>query len=107
MRIIITARHCEIADELRVRARTLLGRLERIAPRPHDGQILFDADHGRPTAEVRLHVARGTVLVGTARGPDHRTALDLAMAKVRRQLDKSPARRRAAGGRRAQGREPR
>ncbi len=107
MRITITARHCEIADELRVRARTLLARLERIAPRPHDGRILFIADHGRPTAEVRLHVARGAVLVGTARAADHRSALDLAIAKVRRQLDKSPARRRASAARRVRGRAPR
>jgi ribosomal subunit interface protein len=99
MRITITARHCEVADELRARARTVLARIERIAPRPHDGQIVFIADHGRPTAEVRLHLARGPVLVGTARGADHRTALDLAAAKVRRQLDKSPRRRRAAASR--------
>src|SRR5690348_13982845 len=107
MRITITARHCEVADELRARARTLLARLERIAPRPHDGQVLFIADHGRPTVELRLHVARGAVLVGSARAADHRTALDRAAAKVRRQLDKTPRRRRAAATHRARRREPR
>src|SRR2546428_13305926 len=99
MRITITARHCEIPDELRMRARTLLERLTRLAPRSHDGQVLFVADHGTPTVEVRLHTARGAVHVGTAGGADHRTALDRAVAKVRRQLDKSPARRRRGGGR--------
>jgi ribosomal subunit interface protein len=107
MRITITARRCEIADELRARARTLLERLGRIALRPQDGQVLFVADHGRPTVEVRLHAARGAVHVATARGADHRTALDSAAAKVRRQLDKSPTRRRAAATRRALQREPR
>lgn len=96
MQITITARHGDLSDELRARARTVLERLERVAPRPHHGRVLFVADHGRPTAEVRLHVARGAVLVGTARGADLRTALDLAAAKIRRQLDKSPARRRGA-----------
>ncbi|HVH66471.1 MAG TPA: HPF/RaiA family ribosome-associated protein [Gemmatimonadales bacterium] len=99
MRITITARHCEVADELRARVRTVLARLERIAPRPHHGQVVFIADHGRPTAEVRLHVARGGLLVATARATDHRTALDRAAAKVRRQLDKTPRRRRATGRR--------
>jgi ribosome-associated translation inhibitor RaiA len=66
---------------------------------------VFVADNGRPTAEVRLHMARGAVLVATARGADHRTALDLAAAKIRRQLDKTPRRRRAAT-RRARRREP-
>ena len=94
MRITITARHCEIPDELRARARERLERLARIAPRPHDGRVVFVADHGRPTVEVRLHTGRGAVHVGTARGADHRTALDLAVAKVRRQLDKDPTRRR-------------
>jgi len=107
MRITITARHCEIPDELRGRARARLERLARIAPRPHDGRVVFGADHGRPTVEVRLHTARGAVHVGTARGADHRTALDLAVAKVRRQLDKASTRRRGAATRRTLEREPR
>lgn len=101
MRITITARHCDVADELRMRARALLARLERIAPRPHDARILFVADNGRPLVEVRLHAARGVLHVAKARAGDHRTALDAAVAKVRRQLDKSPVRRRAGARRRA------
>src|SRR5213078_3002028 len=58
MRITITARHCEIPDALRARARERLERLARIAPRPHDGSIVFVADNGRPTVEVRLHNVR-------------------------------------------------
>src|SRR5436853_7428059 len=96
MRITITARHCEIPDELRARARERLERLARIAPRPHDGRVVFEADHGRPTVEVRLHTGRGAVHVGTARGADHRTALVHAVAKVRRHLDKDSTRRQAA-----------
>src|SRR6267378_830771 len=98
MRITITARHCEIPDELRARARERLERLARIAPRPHDGRVVFVADNGRPTVEVRLHTARGAV---------HRSALDLAVAKVRRQLDKDPTRRRGGPTRRAREPEPR
>lgn len=101
MRITITARHCDIPDALRARARERLERLARIASRPHDGRIVFVADNGRPTVEVRLHTVRGAILVGTARGADHRSALDQAVAKVRRQLDHSPARRRASQRRRS------
>lgn len=103
MRITITARHCELAPELRARARNLVERLARVAPRPHDARVVFDADHGRPSVEVRLHTARGALHVGTARAADQGSALNLAVAKVRRQLDKSPTRRRAAM-RRATGR---
>jgi ribosome-associated translation inhibitor RaiA len=94
MRTTITARHCEVSDELRARARELVGRLAKVAARPHDAQVLFLEDHGAATAEVRLHTARGQVYVGSAAGTDHRSALDRAVARVRRQLDKTPARRR-------------
>ena len=94
MRITITARHCDLAPEVRARARALVERLARVAPRPHDARVVFDADHGRPAVEVRLHAARGVLHVGTARGADQGSALNLAVAKVRRQLDKSPVRRR-------------
>lgn len=96
MHTTITARHCELPDELRLRARTLLERLTRLAPRPHDAQVVFGEDHGAASVEVRLHGARGVVYVGRAAGADQRTALDLAVAKVRRQLDKPATRRRPA-----------
>ena len=107
MRITITARHTPVADELRGRAQALLARLARLAPRAPDGQVIFVEDHGRPTVEVRLHAGRGTTHVGTAEAADLRTALDRAVAKVRRQLDHAPGRRRVGRRRRARAREPR
>ncbi|HEV8264649.1 MAG TPA: HPF/RaiA family ribosome-associated protein [Gemmatimonadales bacterium] len=96
MRTTITARHCDIPDELRARARTLLERLGKVASRPHDAQVIFADDHGEAAVEVRLHTARGHVHVAKALAGDHRTALDRAAARLRRQLDKKamPARRR-------------
>ena len=107
MRITVTARHCDVPDELRARARVLVERLTKVAGRSHDGQVIFGTDHGSATAEVRLHTAHGAVHVGTAAAADHRSALDLAVAKVRRQLDKAVARRRSPRPRRARQREPR
>ena len=96
MRTTITARHCDIPDELRDHARERLDRLGKVASRPHDGQVIFAEDHGEASVEVRLHTARGRVYVGRALAGDHRSALDRAAARVRRQLDKKPpaARRR-------------
>ena len=88
MRITITARHCDVPDDLRARARARLERLGRLAPRSHHLQLIFGADPGRSTAELRLHTSRGQVHVAAADGADHRSALDRAVAKVRRQLDK-------------------
>ena len=101
MRITVTARHCDISPDLRDRARDLMERLAKVAARPHDGQVIFEDDHGVATAELRLHTARGVLLVGRAEGDDHRSALDRAAARVRRQLDKSPAKRSGPARRRS------
>jgi ribosomal subunit interface protein len=105
MRMTITARHTEVSDDLRKRARDLVERLARVAPRPENAQVIFGDDHDVAVVELRLHVARGAVLVGRAEATDHRSALDRAAARVRRQLDKSPAKRSGPARRRARARE--
>jgi ribosomal subunit interface protein len=91
--ITVTARHGEIPDELRERARELVGRLEKIARRPQEARVTFDTDHGSSTVELRLRLPQGRVHMATGSAVDHRSALDRAVAKVRRQLDKTPVRR--------------
>ena len=104
MRVTITARHTDVSGDLRRRARELVERLARVAPRPEDAQVIFGDDHDVAIVELRLHVARGDVLVGRAEAADHRSALDRAAARVRRQLDKSPAKRSGPARRRARAR---
>lgn len=94
----ITARHCEISDELRQRAATVLGRLGGLANRAVEGAVIFDVAAGRPTAEIRL--TGGVTFRATGEEKDHRTALDRAEDKIRRQLDKTVQLRR---GRSAKG----
>jgi ribosome-associated translation inhibitor RaiA len=99
MRTTVTVRHCVASDALRARARELVARLSKVAPRPQDAQVIFLADHGGAAVEIRLRAARGQVYVGRAEGADHRSALDRAAARVRRQLDKTPERGRRAARR--------
>lgn len=94
MQTTITARHCEITDALRERATAVLERLGSVAPRPVDFTAVFDTEGMQQTAELRLHVARGEVLVAKGEAGDHRTALDRAEEKLRRQLEKAAARPR-------------
>ncbi|MGD8726767.1 MAG: HPF/RaiA family ribosome-associated protein [Gemmatimonadales bacterium] len=96
MRTTVTVRHCEIPDELRDRAQTLIEKTAKAAHRPQRAEIVFDVDHGQKVVEIQLYLPRGQVKVATAEADDFRTALDRAMAKVRNQLDKissRPARR--------------
>jgi ribosomal subunit interface protein len=101
MKTNITARHGEVPDRLRERAEIVLARLARFAERPTSAQVTFDTDGPRAAAELIIKAARGAVHVASAEARDHRTALDRATAKLRRQLDKrEPSHRRAAAGKR-------
>jgi putative sigma-54 modulation protein len=94
MQTTITARHCEISEALRERALTVVERLGNIATRPIEATVVFDAEGLQQTAELRLHVSRGEVLVAKGDAEDHRTALDRAEDKLRKQLEKASAKPR-------------
>jgi ribosomal subunit interface protein len=96
MQTTITARHTEISDALRQRALTVAERLGSLATRPIEATVVFDTAGLQQTAELRLHVSRGEVLVAKGEAEDHRTALDRAEDKLRKQLEKASARPRRA-----------
>ena len=95
MQTTITARHCEISEALRQRAGEVVDRIGAFAARPIEATVVFDADGLRRTAEIRLHVARGEVLVARGEADDHRSALDRAEEKLRRQVEKTARPRRS------------
>jgi ribosomal subunit interface protein len=88
MQTTITVRHCEIPDGLRERAITVMERLGKVTPRPMEMMVVFDTDGQRQTAELRLHLARGEILMAGGQAADHRTALDRAEEKLRRQVER-------------------
>ena len=96
MRITVSARHTEITDALRQRARTVAGRLAELSPHALDATVVFDAGHLQQTVELRLHARGRKLLIGIGEGPDHRTALDRAEEKLRVQLMKAGKQRQNA-----------
>ena len=88
MQTTITARHCEISDELRARAVAVVERLAGLSHRAMDAAVVFDQTPDGGLAEIRFHLRGPEVLVGTGDGADHRTALDRAEEKIRRQLER-------------------
>ena len=88
MQTTITARHCQITDALRDRAREVSDRLARHADRPIDGSVIFDVERNEQTVELKIHLSHGEVLVAAGTGTDHRTALDRAEERMRRQLER-------------------
>lgn len=95
MQTTITTRHCEVSDALRERAISVTERLGSLASRPMEMTVVFDAEGSQQTVELRLHVARGEILIARGEAADHRTALDRAEEKLRRQVERVSHRRRA------------
>jgi len=104
MRITVSARHCEISDALRQRARAVSGRLAELSPHALDATVVFDAGPLQQAVELRLHARGRKMLIGVGQGPDHRTALDRAEEKLRVQLMKAGKLRQHS--RRARSRSP-
>jgi ribosome-associated translation inhibitor RaiA len=93
---VITARHCDVTSELRQRASAIVQRVSAFAGRPMETSVVFGAEAGVSTAEVRLHVAQGDVFIARGEGPDHGTALDRAEERLRKQLERAVGRTRGA-----------
>ena len=94
MDVTVSARHCTITDELRERATQVVERLAQRTPFAQDATVVFDAETLRQTAEIRIRLTGGEVLVATGAGDDHRTALDQAERRLRRQLSRPGAKPR-------------
>ncbi len=99
MRITITARHTEIDNDLRAHTRELVEKVAKLVRRPHHAHVIFTEDHGEAGIEIAVHVPRGRVHVAKSQAADHRSALDAAIARVKRQLldeKETPRARRTA-----------
>ena len=96
MQTTITARHGEVPEALRERAITVVERLGKVTPRPMEMTVVFDVDGLDQTAELRLHLASGEILLAKGGGPDHRTALDRAEDRLRRRVERATKRPRKA-----------
>jgi ribosome-associated translation inhibitor RaiA len=95
METTITARRVEIPAELRARAESSVERLGFLASRPVKATVVFGMDGIDSTAELRMHLSHGELLVASGAGPDHRTALDRAEERLRRQVGRDSGRFRA------------
>ncbi len=93
MPVTVTARHCELPDLLRQHAHEVAERLATRAGRPLDVSLLFDVEGGVPTAEIKAQALGEELLLAAGRGDDHRSALDQAEGRMRRQLEKPGTRR--------------
>jgi ribosomal subunit interface protein len=86
MRITITARHTEIDDDLRAHARELVAKVSKLVRRPQHAQVTFTEAAGLAGVEIEVHAPRARSYIAKAEEADHRSALDTASARLKRQL---------------------
>jgi ribosome-associated translation inhibitor RaiA len=90
-----------VSEALQGRARAVAGRFDKQSPHALNATFIFDVSPTAHSVEIVLHARGKKVLKGKGQGPDHRTALDRAEAKLRPQLA------RATGTQRSRRKAPR
>ncbi len=95
MYTVITARHCAISDDLRRRTQSVIDHLTPASGDVIDAAVVFDTTGSACTAELRMHLAHEDLVVAHGSALDHRSALDLAEVRIRRQLTRLCGRSRA------------
>ncbi len=94
MRVQITARHCDVPDETRLRATSLMERLEKFEPNLKSADLVFE--EGRLGCEVEgiLAIDRAEPVVARGDGRDFTAASDDLSDKLARILRRRRSQRR-------------
>ena len=85
----VSSRHGDLDPSLRDRTETVLARLAGFAPQAVEAAVIFDTVPEGGWVEIKLHLPGGHILVATATEKVHRTALDRAEEKLRKQIDRA------------------
>lgn len=93
MQIILSARHVNLADDLRAHLDTQFMRLGRFDSRVSRVEVTLKEEKTRCIAEAVLSIDRASPIHGRAEAQDFRSAIDRLSDKLSRQLKKARSRR--------------
>ena len=93
MQVSIVWRHSSVASDLQDYANKKLFHLQRLSRRIEKCGIIFGRERKKHVAEMVLSLPGGVTLVASVRSDDLRTAVDMVVEKLERQLDKYKVRR--------------
>lgn len=93
MRVVVSARNCELTDGLRDAVDRRFGRLGRFERRATRAEVRLTAEKQGCTADARVYVDGSGSMHASGRGADPRTALDRAVDKLSRQLRRNHGKR--------------
>ncbi|MEW6355956.1 MAG: ribosome-associated translation inhibitor RaiA [Planctomycetota bacterium] len=94
MKITISGRHMDVTDGIREHALARFQKLDRLSLKIDHVKLAIWVEGTRHTAEAVVHVGKGSTLITEVDAPDMYAALDLAAAKLERQLKKHKERRK-------------
>lgn len=87
MKIIITARHCEIESGVREASRERIEKLEKFARDIHEAHLIVTCEKYRHTAEITLHLNQHE-MVSREESDEMMAAIELATDRLEHQLRK-------------------
>jgi len=90
----VTSRHDTVSENIKQHVTEKVERLVRFHNRISRIQVVMDGVHERPAVELIVHVDCGATLVAKERHEHLRGAVDLAAAKMERQLKKNNGKRK-------------
>ncbi len=90
----ITSRHEPLSDRMRAYATDKVGRLTRFHNRISRIHLVIDGAHEEPSVELLIHVDSGATLVAREHREHFKSAVDLLVDKMERQLKKNNERRK-------------
>jgi putative sigma-54 modulation protein len=92
MRVIVVARHSSIAPEIEGYTNKKLLHLQKLSRRIEKCEIIFGRERKKHVAEMVLSLRTRVTLVARVKSDDLHAAVDMAVEKLERQLDKHKAR---------------
>jgi ribosomal subunit interface protein len=93
MRVSVVGRHYPVAPETRGYVSKKLLHLQKLSEGILKCEIIFARERKKHIAEMVLSLHKGVTLVAKVKSDDLRAAIDAAVEKLERQLDKYKARR--------------
>lgn len=86
MRIQITARHCDVSDDVLERARDQVAALAKFDPRATSADVVFEEEKMTRKVEVIVHTDGAGPVVGHGQADEFRAAVDQVVDRVGRML---------------------
>ena len=94
VRILITARHVEVTEDVREYINEKANKLPRYYDRIHEIEVILDHESEQFTAEMIVRADQKHTLVASETGPDTFALVDTITSRLERQLKKLKEKRR-------------